>query len=217
MSDSSDAPAGAHDDSPAASTEPIDPRAGLVLEFWFGPADAAISDAQRQAWFSKDDAFDAAIATGFGTLIEQALRGELDGWAGDPRSALAEILLLDQFTHNAFRGTPRAFAGDPRALAAASALVGSRGDLELAPEWRAFVYMPFEHAESLAMQDEAVRLFTRLVADAGAERFASMLDYAERHRAVIERFGRFPHRNAILGRRSTPEEAVYLSEPGAGF
>ncbi|NUZ07175.1 DUF924 family protein [Piscinibacter koreensis] len=215
MNDFQDTPATSGSTTTVAAS--LDPRAREVLDFWFGPAEAGITDVQRQTWFSKDEAFDAAIATRFGTLIEQALRGELESWGADPHGALAEILLLDQFTRNAFRGTPRAFAGDPRALGAASALVGSRGDLTLEVEWRAFAYMPFEHAESLAMQDEAVRLFTRLVQDAGRERFASMLDYAERHRAVIERFGRFPHRNPILGRQSTPEEAVYLSEPGAGF
>lgn len=191
------------------------PDAQAVLDSWFLPEAAEGFGASRPTWFRKDDAFDAAIKDRFGTLIEQGLRGELDGWAGEARSALARIVVLDQFTRNVFRGTPRSFAGDPQALAGASAMVGSRYDEALPPFMRAFVYMPFEHCEALAAQDEAVRLFTRL---AGTDpEMASMLDYAHRHRAVIERFGRFPHRNDILGRRSTAEEAAFLLEPGSRF
>jgi uncharacterized protein (DUF924 family) len=186
-----------------------------VLGFWFGEPDSADFGAQRKAWFQKDAAFDRAIVERFGASIEQALRGELDGWAADAQGALARILLLDQFTRNAFRGDRRAFAGDAQALAGAQAMVGARLDEVLAPVQRAFVYLPFEHAEGLAMQDEAVRLFTRLAA--AAPELASMLDYAQRHRAVIERFGRFPHRNAALGRRSTAEEAEWIAQPGTAF
>jgi len=192
-----------------------DTRAPNVLDFWFGSEGSAGHGSARPAWFSKDELFDREILQRFGPAIEQALRGELDAWAEEPRSALARILLLDQFTRNAFRGTPRAFAGDAQGLAAASAMVGSRQDEQLPAFMRTFVYLPFEHAEALAMQDEAVRLFTRMAAaDPG---FASTLDYAHRHRAVIERFGRFPHRNAILGRRSTAEEIAFLREPGSSF
>ena len=190
-------------------------EAQAVLDFWFGSEGSATHGSQRREWFAKDDAFDRSIGERFGATVEQALRGELDAWADEPRSALARILLLDQFTRNAFRGTPRAFAGDPQALAAASAMVGARHDEQLPAFMRAFVYLPFEHAESLAMQDEAVRLFTRMAAADPA--FESMLDYAHRHRAVIERFGRFPHRNAILGRRSTAEEIAFLEQPGSSF
>ena len=186
-----------------------------VLDFWFGAVGSAERGAQRKEWFLKNQAFDAQICSRFGATIEQALRGELDDWVDDERSALARILLLDQFTRNCFRGTARAFAGDTQALAAASAMVGARGDDTLPPYMRAFVYMPFEHAEGMAMQDEAVRLFRRLVGIEPA--LSSMLDYAEKHRAVIERFGRFPHRNELLGRRSTAEELGYLAQPGAGF
>ena len=189
--------------------------ADAVLDFWFGRADSAEFGQARKAWFAKDEAFDAEIRARFGALIERALRGELAAWAGAPRSALAQILLLDQFTRNAFRGTARAFAGDARALAAASAMVGTRQDESLPPFMRAFVYLPFEHAESLAMQDEAVRLFGRLPSDAPDH--ASLLEYARRHRAVIERFGRFPHRNEVLGRRSTAEEIAFIKQPGSGF
>lgn len=196
--------------SDAAATD-----ADAVIQFWFGPPGSAEYGSARKEWFAKGEAFDAEIRTRFGALIERALRGELEGWGAAAPSALAQVLLLDQFTRNAFRATPRAFAGDARALAAASRMVGLRQDEQLAPIMRAFVYLPFEHAEGLAMQDEAIRLLTRLVA-VDPER-QSMLDYAWRHRAVIERFGRFPHRNDILGRRSTAEEIAFLKQPGSGF
>jgi uncharacterized protein (DUF924 family) len=193
-----------------ASTE-----ATVVLDFWFGAAGSAEHGSARKAWFAKNEAFDAEIRERFAVQIERALRGELDDWGGTAPSALAQVLLLDQFTRNAFRGTPRAFAGDARALAAASRMVGLRQDEELATFMRGFVYLPYEHAEGLAMQDEAIRLLTRLVAADPAQQ--SMLDYAVRHRAIIERFGRFPHRNEILGRRSTAEEIAFLRQPGSGF
>jgi uncharacterized protein (DUF924 family) len=186
-----------------------------VLDFWFGAPDSAEFGTQRKAWFVKDAAFDRRIVERFGPTIERALRGELDAWAQTPSGALARILLLDQFTRNAFRGDRRAFAGDAQALAAAIALVGSRQDESLAPLMRAFAYLPFEHAEGLAMQEEAIRLFTRLVRS--SPELSSMLDYAHRHRAVIERFGRFPHRNALLGRQSTAEERVHIATPGTAF
>ena len=190
---------------------PADAR--RVLEFWFGVPGSAGTD--RPEWFRKDPTFDDSIRAGFGSLIEQALRGELESWAAAPESALAQVLLLDQFTRNAFRDTPRAFAGDARALAAARAMVGMRLDEALVPRQRAFVYLPFEHAEGIEMQEEAVRLCARLAAE--APETASSLDYAQRHRAIIQRFGRFPHRNAILGRRSTVEELEFLKQPGSGF
>jgi prolyl oligopeptidase len=192
-----------------ASALPADARA--VLDYWFGADDGP----ERGFWFTKSEATDREIAQRFGALIERALRGELADWAAQPRAALAQILLLDQFTRNVFRDTPRAFAGDARALRAATAMVGARQDEDLPAQWRAFVYMPFEHAEGLAMQDEAVRLFTRLAAE--APELQQMLAYAHKHRAVVDRFGRFPHRNAILGRQSTPEEVAFLREPGSRF
>lgn len=186
-----------------------------VLDFWFGAAGNPEHGQTRTAWFAKDDAFDAEVRERFGATIEQALRGELAAWAEAPEPALAQILLLDQLTRNAFRGTPRAFAGDARALAAASRMVGERSDEALPSFMRPFVYLPFEHAEGLAMQDEAVRLFTRLLAEDPGQQ--TVLDYAHKHRAVIERFGRFPHRNAILGRQSTAEEIDFLQQPGSSF
>lgn len=189
-------------------------EARRVLDFWFGAPGTASYCLDRPEWFRKDAAFDASIHEAFGVLIEQALRGELDGWSREPRGALAQIILLDQFTRNAFRGTPRAFAGDPRALAAAQRMVAARRDEALQPMQRVFVYLPFEHAEDFAMQDEAVRLLSRLPREPWQE---SVLDFAQRHRAIVARFGRFPHRNAILGRPSTAEEIEFLKQPGSGF
>jgi len=197
----------------------IDPQAAAVLAFWFGEPGSNERETYRELWFRKSEATDRQIADRFGPAIERALRGELADWSRQPESALAQILLLDQFTRNVFRDTPRAFAGDARALAAATAMVGQRQDEALPALQRSFVYLPFEHAEGAAAQDEAVRLFTRLLEStpAPSPELRSMLDYAERHRAVIRRFGRFPHRNTILGRHSTPDEIAFLQEPGSRF
>jgi uncharacterized protein (DUF924 family) len=176
-----------------------------VLAFWFGPADE-----RRPEWFRKDDAFDAQIRERFGAQVEQALAGALREWADSTDGALARVLLLDQFTRNIFRGKPRAFAGDALALEAARAIVVHGHDMQLSPLRRVFVYLPYEHAEDRAVQHESLRLFEAL----GDPDF---LDYARRHAALVERFGRFPHRNAILGRASTPEEIEFLKQPGSGF
>jgi uncharacterized protein (DUF924 family) len=193
----------------------MDTAAREVLDLWFGAPSSPAYGQARADWFRKSDAFDAEIAQRFGPLIEQALRDELRDWKAQPEAALARILLLDQFTRNAFRDSPRAFAGDALALAAARAMVSSEQDIALLPIQRAFVYLPYEHAEDLAAQEEAVRLFTRLVAQTPA--LKSMLDFALRHRAVIARFGRFPHRNALLARPSSDEERKFLQEPGSRF
>lgn len=187
-----------------------------VLDFWFLPAGAEGHGKQRMEWFRKDDAFDAQIRERFGATIAQAVAGGLREWDEQgPRGVLARILVLDQFTRNAFRGTPQAFSGDPLALAAARSLAESGAHLELSPVERQFAYMPFEHAEDAGAQEQAVELFTEL--SAAHPGFAEALDYAHRHRGVIARFGRFPHRNPILGRASTEEEAEYLRQPGSGF
>ena len=186
-----------------------------VLDFWFAAPGDPEHGAVRDLWFRKRDETDRQINEHFGSLIEQALRGELETWAAKPPGALAQIVLLDQFTRNGFRETPRAFAGDKRALAAAMAMVGSRQDETLLPVQRVFVYLPFEHAEGIGMQEEALRLFTRVVTE--APELQSMLDYAQRHHDVVQRFGRFPHRNAILGRQSTAEEVEFLQQPGSRF
>jgi uncharacterized protein (DUF924 family)/predicted DNA-binding protein with PD1-like motif len=186
-----------------------------VLDFWFGAPGSEAHLQTRDAWFRKSEAIDRDIRERFAHEIEAALRGDLRAWEATPQGTLALILLLDQFTRNGFRNTPRAFEGDAQALQLARRLVHQGLDRQLAPVQRWFVYMPFEHAEDIAAQDESVRLFTEL-AQAGPG-FDSALDYAHRHRDVIARFGRFPHRNAILGRDSTPAEQEYLSQPGAGF
>ena len=194
---------------------PFADEAAAVLDFWFAPPSSPEHGTTRKVWFTKSADFDDTVRMRFAALVEQALRGELDAWNREARSALARIVVLDQFTRNIFRDTPRAYAGDRQALAAASDMVGSRHDETLPPFMRGFVYMPFEHAEGIAMQDEAVRLFSRLAA--AEPELGAMLDYAHKHRAVIERFGRFPHRNAVLGRQSTAEEIAFLAEPGSRF
>lgn len=193
----------------------IEPRARSVLDFWFGPCDAAEFGRSRSAWFVKNAEFDREIAQRFAALIESALLGELAHWQDEAESALAAVIVLDQFTRNVFRDTPRAFAGDARALAIARAMVASGQERALVPVQRAFVFLPFEHAEDRAMQDESVRLFSQLARDEPA--LDDMRDYADRHRAVIARFGRFPHRNAVLGRASSAEELAFLELPGSRF
>jgi len=191
-------------------------KAQDVLDFWFlAPGDPGYGKA-RPEWFRKDAAFDAQIRDRFGSLIGQAVAGGLREWDIEgPAGALARILVLDQFTRNAHRDTPESFAGDTLALLAAQSLVDCGADRQLPPFQRAFVYMPYEHAEDARMQQCAVDLFARLAAE--NEGFGEMLDYAHRHRGVIARFGRFPHRNPILGRASTADELQYLGQPGAGF
>lgn len=197
---------------------------GAVLTQWFGSAcpDNATALAHQAQWFTKSPAFDAQLRERFGTAVQAALEGALQHWARQgPWQCLALILLLDQFTRNIHRGTPQSFAGDPQALALARQAQDQRLDLQLPEVARIFIYLPLEHAEDLAMQQRSVQAFSgleQMAPDAPSREFlAGTLDYAHRHREVIARFGRFPHRNAILGRASTPEESEYLAQPGAGF
>lgn len=186
-----------------------------VLDFWFGTEERV--DAR---WFSGGAAFDAAIVAGHADTLDAALAGRLAHWPDEgAEPALALVIVLDQFTRNAFRGTPRAFAGDAQALALARALVDRGADRGLRPLQRWFAYMPFEHAEDRALQQRSVALFEQLLDDAGPHRHALLgaLDYARRHEAVVRRFGRFPHRNAILGRASSAEELAFLEQPGSSF
>ena len=187
-----------------------------ILDFWFLPEDHPDFGQQRAVWFRKDDAFDAAITERFGSLIGQAVAGGLREWdLQGPRGVLARILVLDQLTRNAWRGTPASFSGDALALDAALQLDESGADQALLPVQRVFAYLPIEHAEDMRMQERSVALFTKLAQE--NEGFESVLDYAQRHRGVIGLFGRFPHRNPILGRASSAEEAAYLAQPGSGF
>lgn len=183
-----------------------------LLRFWFGDDPGAV----RSEWFRKDPAFDEQIRQRFGALVDQALAGQLPAaWQADTAARLATLLLLDQFTRNLFRDQARAFAGDAQARALAAALVDSGEDRSLVPVQRWFVYLPFEHAEDLALQQRSVALFQALADEDAA--LAGALDYAERHRDVVQRFGRFPHRNAALGRATTAEEAAFLQQPGSRF
>ena len=199
-------------------TEPPDE----VLRFWLGacPIDPAAMQRVQAQWFRKDDAFDAALRARFGPTLEAALAGQLHGWAASADGWLALLLVLDQFTRNAFRGQPRSFAGDAQALALALQGIERGHDQALPPMARIFCYLPLEHAEDAAMQARSVALFTALRDAADAEPkafFDGTLEYARKHQDVIARFGRFPHRNAILGRASTDAERAYLAQPGAGF
>lgn len=185
-----------------------------VLDFWFGAPNTPGYGQSRSEWFRKSDAFDEAIGARFETVYEAAARGELAHWKDRVKSALALVIVLDQFPRNMYRGTPRAFAADPLALEVARHIVAQGWDRDMKPVERLFVYLPFEHAEDMAMQRESVRLFETLRDEPQS---IEGIDYAYRHFEIIERFGRFPHRNAILGRASTPEEIEFLKQPGSSF
>jgi uncharacterized protein (DUF924 family) len=204
---------------PSSASPALPARPAEVRAFWFGPDSGAGAAAGfRPEWFRKDPAFDESIRARFGQSVECALALAADAppsWGEAPADMLAEILVLDQFPRNLYRGQARAFAGDARALALALALIGRDDDLRLRPLERLFAYLPLEHAEDLALQDRSVALFTALAAE--DKGFAEVLDYAERHRDVIRRYGRFPHRNAALERPSTAAEVEYLAQPGSGF
>jgi uncharacterized protein (DUF924 family) len=179
-----------------------------VLDFWF----AGDSTQYRAAWFEQDVKFDAECAR-FTDALRAARSGAFDHWAETARGVLALIVLLDQFSRNLHRGRPDSFAADAQARALARDAVARGFDRMLHPVERSFVYLPFEHSEDLADQDESVRLFEAMRLPLGD----STVEYAYRHRDLIRRFGRFPHRNAVLGRASTPEELRYLAVPGTGF
>ena len=185
-----------------------------VLDFWFGPAGSPEYGRSREAWFKKSEAFDDAIRARFLDLYLQAADGGMQAWRAAPDSLLALILVLDQFPRNLFRGTSRAFATDAQALAAAQLAVAQGFDRTLVPVQRWFVYLPFEHAEVLDLQRQCLVLFEDLRSDPDS---TGTIDYARRHFEIIARFGRFPHRNAVLGRVSTPEEVEFLRQPGSGF
>jgi len=190
-----------------------------LLAFWFGDTltGGPVSPDYGKLWFGKDERVDAEIAQRFGPLLERA--DELP-WEGSAVKALAQVVLLDQLPRNIFRGRPESFACDVRALEASlrSLELGYDGQVPVVP--RAFFYLPLEHSEDLAMQERCVALFRQMLEEAPPQHRGhceGYLDYAERHRVIIARFGRFPHRNAILGRPSTPEEVEFLRQPGSGF
>jgi uncharacterized protein (DUF924 family) len=189
--------------APAPPYAPDADHPEAVLAFWFqelGPKD----------WWGKDAALDTRIAERFGALLARAARCELHLWRATPRGRLAEVLVLDQFSRHVHRDAPGAFASDPLALALAQEAVARGDDQALTPTERSFLYLPYMHSESQVIQAESVRLYER-------NGLADNLDFARRHQAIVERFGRYPHRNAVLGRPSTPEELAFLQEPGSRF
>ncbi|MEM7726967.1 MAG: DUF924 family protein [Cyanobacteria bacterium P01_A01_bin.45] len=189
-------------------------QAKTILDFWFGLPDALDYGKPQKFWFNKSPEFDQQITDNFLQDYHSAAAGHLNDWIKDPQKCLALILLLDQFPRNMFRGNPQAFATDWDALSAAQHAIAQKYDKSMLPVQRWFVYLPFEHSENLEHQRQAVKLFQKLSHDPAS---ASCISYAFRHMQVIERFGRFPHRNIVLGRTSTPEEKEFISSPGSSF
>ena len=185
-----------------------------VLDFWFGAPGSTERGTPRAAWFKKSDAFDQEVRDRCLQVYMLAAGGKLDTWCSAPLPMLALIIVCDQFPRNMFRNDPRAFATDGQALAAAKRMVDLGWDMQLAPIERQFAYLPFEHAEDMAMQQRSLELFERVAEDPA---LADVPGWARKHFDVIARFGRFPHRNAILGRASTPAEIEFLKQAGSSF
>ncbi len=193
-----------------------------VLGFWFGGRRTAteVADEKTSLWWSRDDRIDREIIHRFATTAEAVATGRLDHWAGSARGLLALIIGTDQFPRNMYRNTPQAFSRDSIALGFARQCVDSGAAQQLRPIERVFAYLPFEHSEALSEQQRSVALYRALADSAApkeAELFHGYLEFARRHYQVIERFGRFPHRNQILGRRSTDEEVAFLEQPQSSF
>ena len=174
-----------------------------VLNFWFREIDPKL-------WWKKDESFDSLIRERFTEVHQQACNCELFEWRVDPYGRLAEIVILDQFSRNMYRNTPQAFVNDPLALALSQEAIANQADLELSQTERGMMFMPFMHSESLAIHRVAVKLFRK-------NGILSNYQYELKHKTIIERFGRYPHRNQILGRDSTPEELEFLQQPGSRF
>jgi len=195
-------------------TEAIDE----IHAFWFGELDETglcVAD-RNPLWFNSSVQTDETCRARFGHWVEQALAGELDGWVDTDNGLIALVILLDQFTRNIYRGTPLAFAGDPKILALALHTIATGHHQRLPAIHQVFLYLPLEHSEDMQVAEECVSLFQELAAITGNQQIASFTRYAVAHRDVIAQFGRFPHRNAILGRESSPEELAYLEQHG-GF
>ena len=193
-----------------------------VTTFWFRDATRSPEALERRGavWFGAEPAFDSECATRFATSLEDAARGALDDWAGTPQGRLALVILLDQMPRNIHRGSPAAFAHDAQAAAHCIAGIESGQDRSLHPVERVFLYMPLQHAEDLGLQRRSVERFESLateVDDAWRARFAENAHYARLHHDIVERFGRFPHRNRVLGRESTEEELRYLADGAPTF
>lgn len=174
-----------------------------VIDFWFTEID-------EKSWWIKDEKFDSQIRSRFGNLHQRIAACELSEWRNSPQGSLAEVIVLDQFSRNMFRNTPQAFAWDAQALALSQVAIAKGYDRSLTQMQRAFLYMPFMHSESAIIHHQAVKLYEAVALE-------QQLDFELKHQAIIEQFGRYPHRNAILGRTSTPEELAFLQLPGAGF
>lgn len=216
---SADAPPATPATATATST---DPRIAQVLEFWLGAAQPTDASAltRQSMWFTKSDALDAEIRSRFGAWVEAARAGRLDGWAETAHGRLALVVLLDQFSRNAWRGQPEGFAGDAQALVLALQALENGHWEAVPPLAQFFLAMPVEHAEDPTMQARSVALFTHLAAQATPATqpvLRSALEFAHKHQKVIARFGRFPHRNAALGRDSTAEEKAFVAQPGTSF
>jgi uncharacterized protein (DUF924 family) len=190
------------------------PRIKEILTFWFGEADDPLFGKPRKEWFTINPEFDERTRWHFLWDYELAATGHLDTWQESPQSCLALIILLDQFPRNMFRGTPQAFATDARGLALAQNAIEHKFDQKLLPVQKWFIYLPFEHSENLEHQDQNVALFQQLNDDSDSE---PAIDSAIRHLEIIKKFGRFPHRNQILGRESTPAEIEFLKLPNSHF
>jgi len=174
-----------------------------ILRFWFEETDPA-------KWWAKDETFDLSIRARFAEIHARATRCELFEWRAEARGRMAEIIVLDQFSRNMFRGSPLSFANDALALALAQEAIAARAEQALSPIERSFLYLPFMHSESPAIHAVAIELYRK-------NGIQGNLDFEIKHKQIIERFGRYPHRNAILGRQSTEEEIEFLKQPGSGF
>lgn len=174
-----------------------------VIQFWF-------TEIEPKSWWIKDEAFDLLIQQRFGKLHQQANAGELFGWRDSAEGSLAEIIILDQFSRNIFRNQAAAFASDPLALALAQTAIAKGFDKELPETKRSFLYLPFMHSESVFIHTIALQLYESLGLDRN-------LEFERRHKSIVDRFGRYPHRNVILGRVSTAEELTFLQQPGSSF
>lgn len=193
-----------------------------ILSYWFGdhPDDGEVAKQKSKLWWEHDPELDRELSDRFGSLVEQAAEGALDSWADTAQGRLALILLLDQLPRAIYRDTPRAFATDGKALSLTRVGLQQKADHQLRPIERVFFLLPLEHSEDLEAQQLSVRRFLELESEVTPPlrvAFGNFVDYAVRHRDIIERYGRFPHRNSILGRESTAEEEAFLQEPGSSF
>ena len=185
-----------------------------VLDFWFGPIGDPDHANPREAWFEKNDAFDERIRAQFGAAVEEAQAGGLVDWVDDGLGSLGLILMLDQFTRNLYRGSDRSFMADARARELASGVLAAGGEQDFTVVQRVFLYLPFEHSENMEDQHRSMALYRSLPDHPERENW---IDYAHKHFVIIERFGRFPHRNEVMGRVSTDEEVAFLTEPNSSF